>query len=226
MATILIVEDDRVLNQGLAYALGGSGHEAVSAYSYEEGLAAFHSYRPDLILLDVHLPDRAGTELCERIRQQSDTPVIFLTADDTEADMVLGFKLGADDYMAKPFSMAVLHERVKAVLRRRGGEEGGGQPIVCKELTVHLAKRKVFKRGEELKLSAGEFKLLEALLQNRSRVMTREAILERLWDLDGSFVDENTLSVNIKRLRNKIEDDPKHPVYVKTVFGIGYTWGD
>jgi Response regulators consisting of a CheY-like receiver domain and a winged-helix DNA-binding domain len=225
MATILIVEDDRPLNEGLAYALGADHYEIVSAYSCEEGLAAFRSREIHLILLDVNLPDRPGTELCSAVRASSDIPIVFLTANDTEKDMVLGFKLGADDYMAKPFSMAVLRERVKAVLRR-GGSGDHGALFTYQELTIHYDKMKVFKSGRELKLTMNEFKLLAALTQNRNQVLTRDVLLERLWDAGGNFVDENTLSVTIKRLRSKIESDPKRPRFVKTVFGIGYTWGE
>ncbi|QJD86908.1 response regulator transcription factor [Cohnella herbarum] len=225
MATILIVEDDRLLNEGLAYALGNENYDIVSAHSFEEGLAAFRSHEVHLILLDVTLPDRTGTELCKEIRLTSDVPIVFLTANDTEQDMVLGFKLGADDYMAKPFSMAVLRERVKAVLRRGGGEDNGSL-FTYKDLTIHYDKMKVIKRGEEVKLTTNEYKLLTVLAQNRNQVLTREQIVEKLWDVDGCFVDENTLSVNIKRLRSKIEDHPKQPAYIKTVFGIGYTWGE
>lgn len=225
MATVLIVEDDRLLNEGLAYALGNENYDIVSAYSFEEGLAAFRCHEVHLILLDVTLPDRMGTELCKEIRLTSDVPIVFLTANDTEQDMVLGFKLGADDYMAKPFSMAVLRERVKAVLRRGGGEDNGSL-FTYKDLTIHYDKMKVIKRGEEVKLTTIEYKLLSVLAQNRNQVLTREQIVEKLWDVDGCFVDENTLSVNIKRLRSKIEDHPKRPAYIKTVFGIGYTWGE
>jgi Response regulators consisting of a CheY-like receiver domain and a winged-helix DNA-binding domain len=225
LATILIVEDDRHLNEGLAYSLEGDHYETVSAYSYAEGLAAFRAREVHLVLLDVNLPDRPGTELCEVIRASSDVPIVFLTANDTEKDMVLGFKLGADDYMAKPFSMAVLRERVKAVLRRGGGEDHGSL-FAYKDLTIHYDKKKAFKGGEEIKLTTNEFKLLNALTRNRNQVLTRETLLEKLWDAEGCFVDENTLSVTIRRLRSKLEDDPKKPVYVKTVFGIGYTWGE
>ncbi|GMK39758.1 DNA-binding response regulator [Paenibacillus sp. CCS19] len=225
MTTVLIVEDDLVLNEGLAYALGNESYDIVSAHSYQEGLSAFRSREVHLILLDVTLPDRKGTDLCKEIRRESDVPIIFLTANDTEQDMVLGFKLGADDYMAKPFSIAVLRERVKAVLRRGGGDDNGST-LTYKDLNIHFDKMKVFKRSEEIRLTTNEYKLLSVLAQNRNQVLTREQIVERLWDVDGCFVDENTLSVNIKRLRSKIEDNPKQPTYIKTVFGIGYTWGE
>ncbi|WP_256761044.1 response regulator transcription factor [Cohnella sp. WQ 127256] len=224
MARILIVEDDRLLNEGLSYALGNENYDIVSSFSSAEGLIAFRSHDVHLIILDINLPDRSGIELCKEIRQVSDVPILFLTAKDTEQDMIEGFESGADDYMAKPFSMAVLSQRLKAILRRGGGEDNP-QLFSDKDLTVHYDKMKVYKHNQEVKLTTTEFKLLSILTRNNKMVMTRQMILEKLWDLDGIFVDENTLSVNIKRLRHKIEDDPKQNVYIKTVFGIGYTWG-
>ncbi|GBF75912.1 DNA-binding response regulator [Paenibacillus sp. 598K] len=224
MAIILIVEDDRLLNEGIAYALGREHYDVVSAFSSEEGLDAFRSHEVHLIILDINLPDRSGIELCKDIRQLSTVPILFLTAKDTEQDMVVGFESGADDYMAKPFSMAVLSQRLKAILRRARGEDAP-QLFSYRDITIHYDKMKVYKHHQEIKLTSTEFKLLTILSRNHKMVLTRQMILEKLWDWDGIFVDENTLSVNIKRLRNKIEDDPKHNVYIKTVFGIGYTWG-
>lgn len=226
MARILIVEDDRTLNEGLAFALKQEEqYDVLSAYSAEEGMELFRSCDVHLLLLDVNLPGRSGMTLCEEIRRQSAVPIIFLTARDTDEDMISGFQCGADDYIAKPFSMAVLGQRIKAVLRR-GGATGGSELFTYKDLTIHYDKMKVFKHHEELKLTTTEYKLLAMLAKNSKQVMTREMMLARLWDMDGLFVDENTLSVNIRRLRAKIEDDPKRPVYIRTVFGIGYTWGD
>lgn len=139
--------------------------------------------------------------------------------------MVAGFELGADDYIAKPFNIAVLCQRLKAVLRRGGGEDNP-KLFTYKDLAIHYDKMKVYKYNREIKLTSTEYKLLSILTQYNKQVLTRQIILEKLWDLDGIFVDENTLSVNIKRLRHKIEDDAKQNVYIKTVFGIGYTWGD
>ncbi|GBG10315.1 DNA-binding response regulator [Paenibacillus agaridevorans] len=224
MARILIVEDDRLLNEGLAYALGNENYDILSAFSSEEGLIAYRSHEVHLIILDNNLPDKSGMELCKEIRQISTVPILFLTAKDTEQDMIAGFESGADDYIAKPFSMAVLSQRIKAILRRGGGEENP-QLFSYKDLIIHYDKMKVYKHNREIKLTTTEFKLLTILSRHNKMVLTRQMILEKLWDLDGIFVDENTLSVNIKRLRNKIEDDPKQNVYIKTVFGIGYTWG-
>lgn len=225
MTTILIVEDDRLLNEGLAYKLSRDNYHIVQAFSYHEGMTAFRDQAIGLVLLDIRLPDGSGLELCREIRQMSGVPVIFLTANDTEQDIVRGFGMGADDYIAKPFSMPVLCEHVKAVLRR-SGETDGTRLLQYKDITVHPDKRKVYKQGQELKLTAGEYRLLAILAENSGQVLTRSLILEKLWDMDGNFVDENTLSVNIRRLRAKIEDDPKDCKYIKTVFGIGYTWGE
>lgn len=224
MATILIIEDDRLLNEGLSFALKKENYDTVCAYSAEEGLMAYRSHDVHLILLDINLPGSNGLELGKKIRQSSEVPIIFLTAKDTEQDMIAGFEAGADDYIAKPFSMGVLYQRIRAVLRRGVGDDST-QLFTYKDLTINYDKMQVFKYNREIKLTTTEYKLLHILTLNSKQVLTRQLILEKLWDLDGTFVDENTLSVNIKRLRSKIEDDPKQNSYIKTVFGIGYTWG-
>ncbi|NGM80891.1 response regulator transcription factor [Paenibacillus sp. 7124] len=227
MTTILIVEDDRLLLEGLVYLLEKEQYEVLAARSYQEGADYLQSRNIHLALLDIRLPGGSGTELCREIRRSSDLPVIFLTANDTEPEIVAGFDLGADDYIAKPFSMEVLLRRVRAVLKRAGDDEARLEhSFIYKDLKVNFNKMTVFKNEEELKLTTTEYRLLEALAQNSGQVMTREMLLNRLWDQSGNFVDENTLSVNIKRLRDKLEDDPKNCRYIKTVFGIGYTWGD
>lgn len=227
MTTILIVEDDRLLLEGLVYLLEKEQYEVLAARSYQEGEGYLQSRNIHLALLDIRLPDGSGTGLCREIRRSSDLPVIFLTANDTEPEIVAGFDLGADDYIAKPFSMEVLLRRVRAVLKRAGDDEPRLEhSFIYKDLKVNFNKMTVFKNEEELKLTTTEYRLLEALAQNSGQVMTREMLLNRLWDQSGNFVDENTLSVNIKRLRDKLEDDPKNCRYIKTVFGIGYTWGD
>ncbi|BCG59398.1 response regulator transcription factor [Paenibacillus sp. URB8-2] len=227
MTTILIVEDDRLLLEGLSYTLEKEQYEVLAAGSYKEGADYLQSHNIHLAILDIRLPDGSGAELCREIRRSSVIPVIFLTANDTEPEIVAGFDLGADDYIAKPFSMEVLLRRLKAVLRRAGDDEAGlERSFMYKDLKINFNKMMVFKNGEELKLTTTEFRLIEALAQNSGQVMTREMLLNRLWDQSGNFVDENTLSVNIKRLRDKLEDDPKNCRYIKTVFGIGYTWGD
>lgn len=224
MTTILIVEDDPLLNDGLCYNLQKAGYSTLQAWTCREAEVHLAQAAVSLVLLDIRLPDGSGLELCRRLRRTSVTPVIFLTANDTEQDIVKGFDMGADDYLAKPFSTAVLLQHIKAVLRRTG-EDSGRRIIFCGDLSIDMAGMKVCKRGEEIRLTATEFRLLAALVENSGQVLTRELILEKLWDQEGNFVDENTLSVNIRRLRSKLEDDPKACKYIKTVFGIGYTWG-
>lgn len=225
MNTILIVEDDQLINEGLCFMLQQEDYYTISAYSYQEGWSAFTNNKINLIILDINLPDQSGTILCEEIRKSSQVPILFLTANDTEQDMVKGFRLGADDYIAKPFSMLVLFQRIKAILRRSSTNESDIL-YTYTNLTINFHKMQVYKNDQEVKLTANEYKLMTILAQNSGQVLTRQMILDKLWDVDGNFVDENTLRVNIKRLRNKLEDDPKNPAIIKTVFGIGYTWGD
>lgn len=225
MTTILIVEDDRLLNEGLKFMLAKENYNIIQAYSFQEAASRIQDQTIGLVLLDINLPDGSGLALCQEIRRTSSIPVIFLTANDTEQDMVTGFGLGADDYIAKPFSMVVLLQRVKAVLRRIG-TDGSSELFQYKDITINSAKMKVYKYGQEIKLTTNEYRLLAILTENRGQVLTRRLMLEKLWDIEGNFVDENTLSVNIRRLRAKIEDDPKECQYIKTVFGIGYTWGE
>lgn len=225
MTTILIVEDDRLLNEGLKFMLEKENYSTIQAFSYQEGASRIQDQTIGLVLLDINLPDGSGLALCQEIRRTSSIPVIFLTANDTEQDMVTGFGLGADDYIAKPFSMVVLLQRVKAVLRRTG-TDGSSELFQYKDITINSAKMKVYKYGQEIKLTTNEYRLLAILTENRGQVLTRRLMLEKLWDIEGNFVDENTLSVNIRRLRAKIEDDTKDCQYIKTVFGIGYTWGE
>jgi DNA-binding response OmpR family regulator len=224
MSAILIVEDDCLLNDGLCYSLQKEGFTTLQAYTCREAEAHLEQSPVCLVLLDIRLPDASGLELCRKLRRTSRVPVIFLTANDTEQDIVKGFDTGADDYIAKPFSTVVLLRHIQAVLRR-SGQESGPQVLHCGEIAIHPAGMKVYKRGEELRLTPTEYRLLAVLAENGGQVLTRELILQKLWDQDGNFVDENTLSVNIRRLRAKLEDDPKDCKYIKTVFGIGYTWG-
>ncbi|HZK84191.1 MAG TPA: response regulator transcription factor [Desulfosporosinus sp.] len=224
MAKILIVEDDELLSRGIAFALEKEGYRVVTAYGYTEGYAAFLSGGVDLALLDINLPGKSGATLCSELRKTSKLPVIFITANDTEQDVIKGFQLGCDDYISKPFSLEVLKQRVKAVLRR--------VVVVDKNvfssgnIMVDFQQMIVKKDADSVKLTVTEYRLLELLVRNKGQVLTRQLLLERLWDADGNFVEENALSVNIRRLRQKLEDDLKKPAYIITVFGIGYTWGD
>ncbi|WP_124099041.1 response regulator transcription factor [Ruminococcus sp. Marseille-P6503] len=224
MRPILIAEDDAVINNGIKYFLEKHGYSTASVFScsgvYEAGTDEY-----SLIILDINLPDGNGLELLEKIRESSDIPVIFLTANDTDEDMVKGFKSGCDDYIPKPFSPEVLLERIKAVLRRTPVKDGS-DIFKYKGLSVDFGRRAVFTGGKPVKLSATEYKLLEVLIRNKGQVVTRNMLFEKVWDIDGNYIDENTLSVHIRRLRNKLGEDSKNPEYIITVFGIGYTFGE
>ncbi|MBU5426321.1 response regulator transcription factor [Tissierella pigra] len=223
MSTILIIEDDKLLNEGITFSLQSEGYIVLSAYNGKQAMELLN-YNPDLIILDINLPDKNGVTLCEYIREDISVPIIFLTAKDTEEDIVKGFKAGGDDYITKPFSLPILKERIKAVLKRRIIQRDS--VYYYKNLIFDFDKLKLIKDDVEVPITATEVKLLELFIQNKGKVLTRTQILDKIWDIDGDFVDENTISVNIRRLRAKIEDDPSKPIFIKTVFGIGYIWGD
>lgn len=223
MAQLLLVEDDILLGEAVKSALEQDGHAVALAQSASQAWNLWQAVRFDLCLLDIHLPDGSGLDLCAGFRKIRDTPIIFLTANDTDEDIVRGFQLGCDDYVTKPFAPEVLRQRVLAVLRRT---RGYAQIICFRDLEIDLERQTVRRQGEIIRLTATEWKLLERLVRSRGRVLTRNMLLEQIWDAEGSFVDENTLSVHIRRLRQKLEPDPKNPCYVVTVFGLGYTFGE
>lgn len=220
MLTILIIEDDISLNRGVTFALKKEGYEVISAYTKEEGKVAILQNQIDFLLLDINLPDGSGLDFCKEINDKVDFPIVFFTANDTEEDMIKGFESGCDDYISKPFSIGVLKFKINAILKRNCGE--AKNIFKYKDLKIDFDSRKVHKRDEEIYLTATEYKLLELLSKNKGRAMTKEILLDKLWDNNGNYVDENTLSVNIRRLRKKIEDDSKNPEYIITLFGIGY----
>ena len=223
MDKILIVEDDILLNRGIKLALEKNNYSVWCSYSYSEGYSCFLAESFNLILLDINLPDKSGLELCNQIRKTSQVPIIFITANDTDQEVVRGFLSGCDDYIAKPFSLEVLYRRIQAVLKRMGNAENN--IFNSDEILIDYDKMQVKKADGIIKLTATEYRLLTLLTKNSDQVLTRQSILEKLWDVDEAFVDENALSVNMRRLRQKLEKDPKKPYYIKTVFGIGYTWG-
>lgn len=223
MAMILVIEDDVLMNKGICHTLTKEGYQVMSSLTYIEGLRLATQCKPKLILLDINLKGKSGIDLCQEVRKVSDVPIIFITARDTDKDMIEGFDAGCDDYIAKPFSLVVLKKRVDAILRRVGKVD---EDILLEgNLLVDYQKKSVLKEGQAIKLTATEYKLVEVLSKNKGQVLTREKLLEKLWDVDGNFVEENTLSVHMRRLRMKLEDDPKNPMWIVTVFGIGYTWG-
>ncbi|MFG6395639.1 MAG: response regulator transcription factor [Lachnospiraceae bacterium] len=224
MQRILIVEDDVIICGGVKIFLENKGYKTDCAYSLaeaEEALSSSYS----LVILDINLPDGNGLDLCSRIYKECRVPVIFLSADDTDEDMVKGFKAGCDDYIAKPFSTELLNQRIMAVLRRTG--QGIKSDLFqYKDMSIDFGKMQVYINNEPVKLSVTEYRLLELLVKNMGQVLTRETIIEKIWGCDESFIDGNTLNVHIRRLRQKLEPDDKNPQYIRTVFGIGYTYGD
>lgn len=222
MSTILIIEDDKLLNEGISFALKNEGYSVLPSHNNRDAKKMLND-KVDLILLDINLPDGDGIDICKYIRKEMSMPIIFLTAKDTEEDIVRGFKAGGDDYITKPFSLAILKERIKAVLKRGTAQ---GNIYNFKELKFDFDKLSLTKNDLEIPITKIEVKLLELFIENKGKVLTRTQILEKIWDIDGDFIDENTVSVNIRRLRTKIEDDPSNPIFIKTVFGIGYIWGD
>lgn len=221
MANIFLLEDDKILSKGISIALEKDGHHVTTAYGYVEALQKYTLKKYDLFLLDINLPDGNGMNFCQKIRQTSQLPVLFLTANDTEEDMLNGYDVGCDDYISKPFSIDVMRRKVSAILKRTITETAR---IQYKDLEVDMEKCLVLLNGEEVHLSATEYKLLCYLIQHKGTVVTKAMLLENLWDKDGNFIDDNTLRVNIKRLRQKLKDDNQE--YIVTVFGIGYTFGE
>lgn len=222
MADIFLLEDDKILNKGISIALKKDAHTVTEVYSFVDALNKYQKKSYDLFLLDINLPDGNGMKFCEKIREYADTPVLFLTANDTEEDMLAGFCVGCDDYIAKPFSIEVLRKKVQAVLKRIG--KADNSRFQYKELEIDFDKCFVSMNGEEIHLTLTEYRLLEYLISNKGKVVTKGMLLENIWDINGEFVDDNTVRVNIKRLRKKLHDEAQE--YIITVFGMGYTFGE
>ena len=224
MERILLVEDDTTLAYGLEFTLKNEGFEVVTANTLVTARSVYKRERFDLILLDLKLPDGTGYDFCKEIRKDSKVPVIFLTACDEEVNIVLGLDIGGDDYITKPFRIRELISRIKAVLRRSGKEEQKGEVLSSGGLIVYLLEGKVSKGSDDIVLTALEYRLLLTLMKHPKQILSRDAILEKLWDVGGEFVDDNTLSVYIRRLREKIEENAAAPKLIVTVRGMGYKW--
>jgi len=221
MKRILLVEDDKAIVMGLSYALREEGYEVTVCPDAASAQKEIQGRRFDLAILDVTLPDGNGYDICRIIKESADTPVIFLTVLNEESHVVRGLDMGADDYVAKPFRLRELLSRVRTVLRR-AGRSGEKDEVSMDGLTVQLKQGKVMKNGAEVPLTALEYRLLQIFVMNRGQLLTRGQLLEDIWDAGGDFVNDNTLTVYIKRLREKIEDDPQNPVLLRTVRGLGY----
>jgi two-component system, OmpR family, response regulator RegX3 len=224
MTTVLVVEDEQSLRDPLVYLLTKEGFEIVEAADGNEALEKFASNNIDLILLDLMLPGVNGNEVCRVIRQSSQVPILMLTAKDTEIDKVVGLEIGADDYVTKPYSTRELLARMKAVLRRNSDAvevvKAAGL-LEAGPVRMDVDRHQVFVNGEKIAMPLKEFELLELLLENVNRVLTRGQIIDRVWG-SNYFGDTKTLDVHVKRLRSKIEDDPARPAHILTVRGLGY----
>ncbi|MCI7801634.1 response regulator transcription factor [Eubacterium sp.] len=218
---LFLLEDDYAIATGLCYSLENEGYSVTHASGVKQAIDIISKEKFSLYILDLTLPDGSGYDVCKEIKKQGDLPVIFLTAYDDEVNVVMGFEFGADDYISKPFRLKELLVRIKSVLRRYNNETADGV-IKFKDLTVNTNEAKVYKDGNEIILTAMEYRLLLILLNNRGKVLSRTQLLENIWDVDGDFVEDNTLTVYIKRLRDKIEEEPNRPLIIKTVRGLGY----
>lgn len=224
--SILIVEDDKTIAMGIEYALNREGFTTRVCYDYLSAREAIQNQEFLLIILDVSLPDGNGFDLCRLVRSRGETPVIFLTVCDDEVNTIMGLDLGADDYIAKPFRVRELISRINSVLRRYNRQPEQKTEIMIEDIRVNPAEARVYKNNQPISLTALEYKLMLNLARHKGQVLTRNQILEEIWDLAGDFVNDNTLTVYIKRLREKIEDDPREPRIIQTVRGLGYRAGD
>ncbi|WP_092722829.1 response regulator transcription factor [Romboutsia lituseburensis] len=224
MINVLMIEDDSAISFAVKYALEKEGFNIDICNDLEKSRNSIKDKKYNIILLDVMLPDGNGYDFCREIRKVQDTPIIFLSACDEEVNVVMGLDIGGDDYITKPFRVRELISRINAVLRRKGGSNENKKVIKFKDLTINTLEARVYKGEEEILLTSVEYKLLLILIKNNNVVLSRTKILEKLWDVTCDFVNDNTLTVYIKRLREKIEDDSSHPKYILTVRGLGYKW--
>ncbi|MED4017834.1 response regulator transcription factor [Sutcliffiella cohnii] len=226
---ILIVEDDKTIASGLEYSLQDADYQTIICHDVESAsdVIATQLDHIDLCLFDLSLPDGTGYELCEAVKKQQDKPVIFLTALDNEVNVVMGLDMGADDYITKPFRIRELLSRIKSVLRRYNKQANTppATTINIENISINTQEGKVYKQGQEVLLTALEYRLLLIFANHIGQVLTRNQLLERIWDVAGDFVNDNTLTVYIKRLREKLEDNPQSPTIIKTVRGLGYKVG-
>ena len=221
MKKILLVEDNETIIMGLKYSLEQEGFQVISAKTAKESKEKLDNKNIDIVLLDVSLPDGNGFEICKEIKEKNDIPIIFLTAQDEETSIVLGLDLGADDYIVKPFRTRELISRIKSVLRRYGKKEENNI-IQYKNIKIDTISAKVYKNNKEIIFTSLEYRILLMLFTNQNKLITREQLLEKIWDIAGNFVNDNTLTVYIKRIREKLEDDS----IIKTIRGLGYRIGD
>lgn len=226
MVRILLVEDDKTIALGLEYSLKQEGFDATVCHTVQSALQTVKNSEFQLILLDIGLPDGNGYDAYQSIKKMQDIPVIFLTACDDEVNVVMGLDMGADDYITKPFRLKELISRIKNVLRRCGKNTEEKSLLTFGNIQINTAQAKVYRDGEMIVLTALEYRLLLKFFENPGCALSRNQLLEGIWDIGGEFVNDNTLTVYIKRLREKIEDNPQSPQMIQTVRGIGYRLGD
>ncbi len=219
---ILLVEDDNTIALGLEYSLKQEGYDVLLCQDVASGSRTLKEQKVDLCLFDLTLPDGSGYELCKLARERWDIPVIILTACDEEVNVVMGLELGADDYITKPFRVRELQARIKTVLRRYQKDNSSKHIIELDSIRINTMDAKVYKNGQEVILTALEYRLLLTFANNEGQVLSRNQLLEGIWDVAGDFVNDNTLTVYIKRLRDKLEEDAQNPTIIKTVRGLGY----
>ena len=223
MSRIFLLEDDPSLVTGLSFAFEKQGYELCVARTVREAQTRWTDGGFDLLVLDVALPDGSGFDFCRWVRRVSKVPILFLTASDEETSIIMGLDIGGDDYITKPFKLGVLMSRVNALLRR-AKDFSEETELASNGIRVQLTQGRALKNGEPIDLTAAEYKLLCLFMRNKNAVLTKEQILGKLWDCDENFVDNNTLTVYIRRLRMKIEDNPSEPKRLVTVRGLGYKW--
>jgi DNA-binding response OmpR family regulator len=225
MNRILLIEDDIALSAGIEYALKSEGFDVNIAAALEKARQLIKQFEYNLLLLDVMLPDGNGYDFCREVRRQSNIPIIFLTACDEEVNIVLGLDMGGDDYITKPFRLKELVSRINAILRRAGSSSHEeANLLVSGDIQIFTLEGRVKKNGTEIPLTALEYRLLLTMVKHPNQVLSRNSILEALWDFAGEFVDDNTLSVYVKRLREKIGDNQDDHRYITTIRGVGYKW--
>lgn len=230
MGKILLLEDDKSLNRGISFKLKKEGFEVETAFYIEEAKNIFENNKIDLIITDIGLPDGSGFDFCEEIRKISNVYIIMLTALDEEFNAVMGYEIGADDYVTKPFSLAILVSKVKAFMKRAGNnekEKTSENILISEDIEFDYGDYTLILNREDtekVQLTKTEGKLLKLLMENAMNIIQKEQILDILWDMDGNFVDDNTVAVYMRRLRKKVEKDPSEPVFIKNIRGIGYKW--
>ena len=224
MSKILLLEDDLSLINGLSFAFRKQGFELAVVRTLKEANELWGEGKYDLLVLDVSLPDGTGYEFCKKVRQVSKVPIIFLTASDEEMNIIMGLDIGGDDYITKPFKLGVLVSRINALLRRAKGFNSTDTELQSNGIKVLMLQGQVFKNEQLIDLTAAEYKLLCLFMKNPNVVLTKEQILDKLWDCEGNYIDSSTLTVYMRRLRMKIEDNPSEPQMLLTVRRMGYKW--